>query len=136
MVIKLHLFSGFENPSLGTTPDMELGHLYDDQNDQRALIKAASQLGLASGYMQGAGTGFIHFDLWGNPLIKAKKLYKIVTDQELAGDMERLKNRCDLCAHWKVLNTHHIENGQPVKGCDSGEVPETCGDYERFKQPG
>jgi hypothetical protein len=90
-MIKLHLFTGFDNPALGITPDMELGHLYDDQNDQRALITAASELGLSSGYMQ-VGTGLIHFDLWGKPLIKAKNLHKIVTDLELAEDMKGLNS--------------------------------------------
>lgn len=130
-MIKLHLFSGFENPILGITPDMEIGHLYDDQNDQRALIIAAIELGLASSYMQGAGTGLIHFDLWGNPLIKAKKkLYKIVTGVEMAEDMERLKIRCETCEHFKVLNPHHIKNSQPVKSCAYGEHIDSCHNYE------
>lgn len=89
-MIKVHLFSGFEDPRLGITPDMELGHLYDDDNDLRVLVQAATQLGLASGYLQGVGTGLIHFDLWGKPLVKAKGLYPKVTDQELAEDMKRL----------------------------------------------
>lgn len=69
---------------------MELGHLYDDREDQRALIIAAINLGLASRYMQGAETGVIHFDLWGKPLLKAKKIYLTVTDEQFAEDIKKV----------------------------------------------
>ncbi len=90
-MIKLHLFTGFENKSLKITPDMELGHLYDDQNDRAALILAAGEIGLAAGYIQVGN--LIHFDLWNQPLARAKQLYRIVTDEELAEDMKRLNLR-------------------------------------------
>ena len=70
---------------------MELGHLYDDTGDYRALIMVAIQLELSSRYLQRGE--FVHFDLWGKPLIRAKELYTIATDLELAEDMERLNSR-------------------------------------------
>ncbi len=91
-MIKLHVFKGFENRRLGITSDTELGHLYDDQNDQVALIQAVNSImnWPTNGYLQGMGT-LIHYDLWGIPLAEAKKLFKVVDRRELAEDIKRLR---------------------------------------------
>ena len=39
--------------------------------------------------------------------------------------------KCETCENWKVLNPHHIVDGQPVKNCDIGEHPDLCRDYEK-----
>lgn len=88
-MLKLHLFTGFENKRLGIRKEMELGHLYDDGKDQLALINAADKLGLKIGHLQNTD-GFVHFDLWGKPLERAKQLFKLVTDLELYEDMKSM----------------------------------------------
>lgn len=87
-MIKLHLFTGFENKKLGITPDMELGHLYEDTNSFAILVYAAGKVGMKPKWAQNAD-GFVHFDLWGRPLEKAKQLFHIASDLELAEDISR-----------------------------------------------
>ena len=87
-MIKLHLFSGFENPVLGIKADTELGHLYDDGNDQTEVTKAAIRVGCGRNWLQ--KTVFVHYDLWGKPLEKAKLIYPIATDLELYEDMAHM----------------------------------------------
>jgi hypothetical protein len=89
-VLKLHLFSGFEKRSLGITRDMELGHLYEDTNSCTPLRDAAETLGVSAKRAQTSKTGLVHFDLWGEPLETAKKLFPIVSGRELARDIQRL----------------------------------------------
>jgi len=85
-VVKLHLFSGYVNRALGISKEMELGHLYDDGNDFRCLMDAGKGLGMDRGWIQ-KKSGFYHFDVWGVALEKAKQLFPIVSDTELATDM-------------------------------------------------
>jgi hypothetical protein len=92
-MIKLHLFSGFEKASVGITPDTELGHLYDDANDAASLADVAERLGMRRHRIQVSKTGLIHFDLWGNPLEKAKGLFPLVPGREVARDIQRLASR-------------------------------------------
>lgn len=90
-MVKLHLFRGWENLILGIGPNTELGHLYEDTNDQEALCDAIEKVGGKRQWIQSAKkTGLMHFDLWGKPLEIAKKLFRIVTDQEFAEDVARL----------------------------------------------
>lgn len=91
-MIRLHLHSGFSNPKLHITPDMELGHLYDDHGDEKAMAQAATQVGLAPGYIQ-RDYGFAHFDLWGKPLEKARTIFKVAGDHEFVKDVERLSKK-------------------------------------------
>ena len=86
-MIKLHIFSGFENPTLAITEDMELGHLYSDVFDKQELLAAGAKVGMKSRWLQSKETGLIHFDLWATPLRKAKELYLTVTDEEFAKAM-------------------------------------------------
>jgi hypothetical protein len=90
-VVKLHLFSGFEKRSLGITPDMELGHLYDDGNSRIRLAHAAAQIGVGRRRAQVSKTGLVHYDLWGPPLARAKTFFPIVSGRELVDDMRRIK---------------------------------------------
>lgn len=91
MIVKLHLFSGFENKELGITPDMELGHLYEDTNNWIILSYAAERIGVKQSWIQPQEkTGLLHFDLWGNRLKWAKQHFLIVDDIEFAADMQRL----------------------------------------------
>lgn len=90
-MIKLHLFTGFENKDLGITPDMEVGHLYSDDDNKGELVDAAVGCGLNSGYIQSAS--LVHFDLWGKPLERAKKRFRIVSDLELSVDMKLAADR-------------------------------------------
>ena len=87
-MIKLHLFSGFENPVLGIKADTELGHLYDDGNNQLEVTKAAIRVGCGRNWLQ--RTTLVHYDLWGRPLEKAKLIYPIATDLELYEDMAHM----------------------------------------------
>lgn len=88
-MVKLHLFSGFENRRLGISSDMEQGHLYSDAGDYIELREAAVfRLGLKEEYMH--NPGFAHFDLWGGPLKRAKRLFSVVNDLQLAEDMKAL----------------------------------------------
>gem|GEM_PF-3340728 len=84
-MVKLHLFSGFENSRLGITRDMRLGHLYSDCSLQE-LREAAKRLGINPDYLQNS-RGFYHYDLWGRPLVRACLLYKIVDNHELYRDI-------------------------------------------------
>lgn len=95
-MIKLHLFSGFEKSSLGITPDMELGHLYDDGNDGALLADAAARVGVRRERVQTSKAGLLHFDLWGSPLERARQLFPIVSGREIAGDIQRLPCRSRL----------------------------------------
>ena len=90
-MVKLHLFSGFEKRSLGITPGMELGHLYDDGNSLLRLANATAQIGVGRRRAQMSKTGLVHYDLWGPPLARAKTLFPIVSGRELVADMRRLK---------------------------------------------
>lgn len=90
MTIKLHLFTGFENQKLHITSDMELGHLYSTTN-RGELIGAAKSLGLSANYIQEGD--LVHFDIWGKPLIAAKKMFHVVSDLELATDMRVMNLR-------------------------------------------
>lgn len=85
---RLHLFSGFENKKLGITPDTELGHLYDWHNEVLVLKRLGQDVGVKSSWIQcDEATGFWHFDLWGSRLEKAKRIFRIVSDQEFANDL-------------------------------------------------
>ena len=84
-MVKLHLFSGFEKRSLGITPDMELGHLYDDGNSRIRLSHAAARVGVGRRRAQTSKTGLVHYDLWGPPLARAKTLFPIVSGREHGG---------------------------------------------------
>lgn len=89
MVVKLHLFGGFENKELGITSNMELGHLYEDTNSIAILAYAGEKVGIKQGWLQNSD-GFFHFDLWGSPLQRAKQLFQVASDLELASDMKRM----------------------------------------------
>lgn len=91
-MIKLHLFSGFENKKLGITPETALGHLYSDMEQVAELKYAGARVGMKDKWLQNKDdTGIWHFDLWGKPLEKAKRLFPIVTDFEFVADVLRLK---------------------------------------------
>lgn len=89
MVVKLHLFRGFENPALGITPDTECGHLYEDTGSFAILAFAGEKVGAKREWLQNTG-GLVHFDLWGGPLERAKQLFHIASDHELTRDMEEI----------------------------------------------
>lgn len=38
--------------------------------------------------------------------------------------------KCETCLGWKVLG-RIIVDGKPQRSCDSGEMPDTCGDNYR-----
>lgn len=92
--MRLHLFGGFENKKLGITPDMELGHLYDEWNDIPTLYNEGRRVGMKPQWLQ-ESDGFYHYDLWGKPLEKAKELFPIVSDLQLADDLKRFKEAQD-----------------------------------------
>lgn len=93
-MVKLHLFSGYENKELGITNDTKLGHLYSNSEDEDELIKAGTLIGASPDWLQGReATGLLHFDLWGTPLRKAVKLFHIVSNEQLVMDKERLGRR-------------------------------------------
>jgi Protein of unknown function (DUF4031) len=89
-MVKLHLFSGFENERLGIKRDDLLGHLYSDSSHDE-LMEAAKIVGLNPRYLQNS-RGFYHFDLWGSPLQRARQNYKVVNNREIYQDM-RAMNR-------------------------------------------
>lgn len=89
-MVKLHLFSGFENRKLGITPDTQLGHLYSDNNNPEEVMEAGERLGVRMGWLQSSITGTWHFDLWGHFLADAKQCFPAVSDEEFAKDMEML----------------------------------------------
>jgi len=80
-MVKLHVFSGFENARLKIQRDTLLGHLYSDR-DQEELVEAAAVVGINPDYLQNS-RGFYHYDLWGKPLFKARLFYQRVTNREL-----------------------------------------------------
>jgi hypothetical protein len=90
-MIKLHLFSGFENQRLGIYRDTPLGHLYSDHGNDE-LIEAARLLGIPAGGLQNS-RGFYHFDLWGEPLAKARLQFRIVNNHEIYRDMRALGDK-------------------------------------------
>jgi hypothetical protein len=80
-MIKLHVFH---------QAGREYGYLYDDAGEFEELCAAAEQCGLSrEKYQEGK---LIHFDLWGKPLKKAKELFRIVDNHEIAADMEEDNN--------------------------------------------
>ncbi len=85
-MVKLHLFSGFENERLGIQRDTLLGHLYSDESDDE-LVEAARIIGISPARLQNS-RGFIHLDLWGEPLSRARQQFKIVTNREIYQDMK------------------------------------------------
>jgi streptomycin 6-kinase len=87
-LVKLHLFSGFENARLGIEKNTQLGHLYSDWRHEE-LLEAGRELGINPGALQ-CSRGFYHFDLWGEPLKKACSLHKIVGNHEIFRDMRSL----------------------------------------------
>jgi hypothetical protein len=87
-LIKLHLFSGFENPRLGIGRDTQLGHLYSDLSHEE-LLQAAADLSINPAALQ-CSRGFYHFDLWGDALSRARLLHKIVGYHEIYRDMMTL----------------------------------------------
>jgi hypothetical protein len=87
MTIKLHLFSGFENRSLGVYAHMALGHLYSSDNSRDELLAAGKALGLKEEWLQNSH-GFLHFDLWNKPLRVAKDIWEIVDDLTFYEDMK------------------------------------------------
>lgn len=89
-MVKLHLFSGFEKQPLGIAVDTELGHLYDDGNNREALAEAAHRVGVDRRRMQTSRGGLAHFDLWGNALEMAKRLFPVVSRREIGQDMRRI----------------------------------------------
>lgn len=88
-MIKIHLFSGFENRRLKIKRDTPLGHLYSDCSREE-LMEAASMVGVHARCIQNS-RGFYHFDLWGKPLIKARLLFPHVTNRELYRDLLTLR---------------------------------------------
>jgi hypothetical protein len=85
-LVKLHLFSGFENESLGIRRDTQLGHLYSDSAESE-LLSAARELGIKPDALQ-CSRGFYHFDLWGEPLSEARLHHKIADNHEIYRDMK------------------------------------------------
>jgi hypothetical protein len=90
-MVKIHLFSGFASERLGISRDTQLGHLYSDQ-DNEELMQAARVVGINPRYIQNS-RGFWHFDLWGQPLQKARQMFKTVTNREIYQDL-KAAGRC------------------------------------------
>jgi hypothetical protein len=88
-MVKIHLFSGFENDRLKITRDTPLGHLYSDNNVSE-LLEAARLVGVNLACLQNS-RGFLHFDLWGKPLLKARLVYPRVNNHELHHDLLSVK---------------------------------------------
>jgi len=84
-MVKIHLFSGFQNDRLKITRDTLLGHLYSDRAVDE-LLEAARTVGVNPDYLQNS-RGFRHFDLWGKPLIKARLIFPQVNNHQLAHDL-------------------------------------------------
>lgn len=87
---RLRIFKGRSDKKLGITPDMEIGHLYHYNNEREELSEFGKLIGLSPSWMQNRWEGLAHYDLWGAPLIKARKLFKVVTIEEVYQDMGRL----------------------------------------------
>jgi hypothetical protein len=92
-MVKIHLFSGFENPRLKISRDTRLGHLYSDSS-RAELLEAARLVGVDSRCLQNS-RGFYHFDLWGKPLIKARLFFPKADNHMIYRDMQIL-NRGNL----------------------------------------
>jgi hypothetical protein len=90
-MIKIHLFSGFENQRLKIRRDTPLGHLYSDQSSSE-LLEAARIVGVNPRCIQNS-RGFYHFDLWGKPLLKARLFYPRVSNHELYRDLQAVPER-------------------------------------------
>jgi len=89
-MVKIHLFSGFENERLKITRKTALGHLYSDDNIDE-LLDAAKTIGVNPDYVQNS-RGFYHFDLWGKPLTRARLFYPQADNHNLYRDInEKLK---------------------------------------------
>jgi hypothetical protein len=91
LMVKIHLFSGFENTHLKIRRDTPLGHLYSDQ-DRSELMEAARLVGVNPKCLQNS-RGFFHFDLWGKPLFKARLFYPRVNNRELYRDLQAVPER-------------------------------------------
>jgi hypothetical protein len=85
-MVKIHLFSGFESERLKITRDTPLGHLYSDENIVE-LKEAAKTVGVNTDYIQDS-RGFLHFDLWGKPLKKAKLFFPHADNHEVYKDIK------------------------------------------------
>jgi hypothetical protein len=90
-MVKIHLFSGFENKRLQIERDTPLGHLYSDSS-QSELLAAARQVGVNPRCLQNS-RGFYHFDLWGKPLVRARLFYPRVNNRELYRDLQAVPER-------------------------------------------
>ncbi len=90
-MVKIHLFSGFENTRLKITREMLLGHLYSDRGCTE-LIEAARLVGVDPRCIQNS-RGFYHFDLWGRPLVKARLFFPRVNNRELYRDLQAVPSR-------------------------------------------
>jgi hypothetical protein len=88
-MVKIHLFSGFENRRLKIERNTPLGHLYSDGSLEE-LLQAALLVGVHAECIQNS-RGFYHFDLWGKPLIRARLLYPHVTNRELYHDLQAVR---------------------------------------------
>ena len=78
VTVKLHLFK--------LPPDgYEFGHLFSDTRDsvigEIELCMEAEDLELDKRWIQKKPGKLVHFDLWGKPLRKAKKLFPIVDNK-------------------------------------------------------
>lgn len=87
-MVKIHLFSGFENKRLKISRETPLGHLYSDYNVDE-LLDAAKLVGVNPDYIQNS-RGFRHFDLWGKPLVKARMFFPRATNRDIYRDMQRV----------------------------------------------
>jgi hypothetical protein len=85
-MVKIHLFSGFENQRLKIARDTPLGHLYSDDNINE-LLDAAKTVGVNPDYIQNS-RGFYHFDLWGKPLNRARLFYSQADNHILYRDLK------------------------------------------------
>jgi hypothetical protein len=90
-MVKIHLFSGFENSRLKIERDTRLGHLYSDFSLEE-LLEAACLVGVKSQCIQNS-RGFYHFDLWGKPLLKARLFFPRVNNRELYRDLQAVPGR-------------------------------------------
>ena len=85
-MIKIHVFSGFENRRLKIERNTLLGHLYSDRGREE-LLEGARLVGVNPRCIQNS-RGFYHFDLWGKPLVKARLFFPRVTNHELYFDLQ------------------------------------------------
>ncbi|MBN1191446.1 MAG: hypothetical protein JXA46_16950 [Dehalococcoidales bacterium] len=90
-MVKIHLFSGFENSRLKIERNTPLGHLYSDSSREE-LLEAARIVGVNEQCLQNS-RGFYHFDLWGRPLLKARLFFPHVTNRELYRDLQIVRDQ-------------------------------------------